>query len=69
METVGEIVKTDDPITTDLRGVADLHLAEIAEAWNGITSAEDVQDVVLFSSTMIMLRISHLCVYAGYAAS
>lgn len=50
VDTVSEISKTEDPITADLRSVAELHLAEVAEAWQGITAAENLNDLVLFAS-------------------
>lgn len=52
MDTVAEISKTEDPITSDLRSVAELHLAEVAEAWQGITAAEDLNDLILFASKL-----------------
>ena len=51
MDTVAEISKTEDPITSDLRSVAELHLAEVAEAWQG-TAAEDLNDLILFASKL-----------------
>lgn len=41
---------SEDPVIWDIRNVAELHLAEITEAWQGVTSAEDLNDIVLFSS-------------------
>ena len=44
-----EMKETGDAITGDLRNVADMHMSEISEAWEGMTKANSLTDLMLFS--------------------